>query len=132
MATKKITELTAANTLSGNSLLVAVTDPSGAATTKKITVSNFFGNVATNTVFTANVSLTANTTANNLTITFANTITLTVNTGTFTNTLSIPYRQTPANSTALTIGNNAIFHDTNFLYVAVSNNITKRVSLNSF
>jgi len=132
MATKKITELTAANTLSGNSLLVAVTDPSGAATTKKITVANFLGNVSTNTSFNSNVLFAANTIANNFAVTFANATTLTVNTGTFTNTLIIPHRATPANSTALVIGNNAIFHDGNFLYVAVGNNVTKRVSLSTF
>lgn len=123
MATKKITELPAANTLSGNSLIVAVTDPSGAATTRKITVANLFGNVSTNTIFTANVSLTANTTASNITV---------VNTGIFTNTLIIPYRTTPANSTAITVSNNAIFHDGNFLYVATANNTTKRVALSTF
>jgi hypothetical protein len=132
MATKKITELTAANTLSGNSLLVAVTDPAGAATTRKITVANFLGNVTTNTVYNANVTLNANTTANNLSVTFANTTTLNVNTGTFVNTLIIPYRSTPANSTAISISNNAIFHDGNFLYVAVGNNITKRATLSTF
>lgn len=132
MATKKITELPAANTLSGSSLLVAVTDPSGAATTRKVTVANFFGNVTTNTVYNANVALNANTTANNLTVTFANTTTLNVNTGTFVNTLIIPYRSTPANSTAVSISNNAIFHDGNFLYVAVGTNITKRVALSTF
>ena len=132
MATKKITELTAANTLSSNSLLVAVTDPSGSAATKKITVANFFGTVSTNSTFNSNGSLTANTTANTLAITFANATTLSVNTGTFTNNLIIPYKAAPANSTALTISNNAIFHDGFYLYVAIANNVTKRVALTSF
>lgn len=132
MATKKITELPAANTLSGNSLIVAVTDPSGAATTRKITVANLFGNVSTNTTFNATVALTANVTVNNLAVTSANVTTLTVNTGTFPTTLIIPHKATPANSTALVIGNNAVFHDGNFLYVAVGNNVTKRVPLSTF
>jgi len=126
MATKKITELTAANTLSGNSLLVAVTNPSGAATTNKITVANFFGNISTT------VSITGTTIVNTANITTGNIVTLTSNVGTFSNTLAIPYRVTPANSTALTITNNAIFHDGTYLYVAVATNITKRVLLTPF
>lgn len=132
MATKKITELPAANTLSGNSLIVAVTDPSGAATTRKITVANLFGNVSTNTTFNATVALTGNTTTSNLTSVSVTSTNLTVNVGSFTNTLIIPFRSTPANSTSLTVGNNAIFHDGNFLYVATANNVTKRVALSTF
>lgn len=128
MATKKITELTAANTLSSNSLLVAVTDPSGAATTKKITVANFFGNVSTNAAFNSNVSIAGTTTANSLTVSNS----LIVSTGSFTTSLVIPYRSPPANSTAIAISNNSIFHDGNFLYVATANNVTKRVALTSF
>jgi hypothetical protein len=132
MATKKITELTAANTLSGNSLLVAVTNPSGAATTNKITVANFFGNISTTVAVTNTVSITGTTTVNTVNITTGNVVTLTSNVGTFSNTLAIPYRTTPANSTALAITNNAIFHDGTYLYVAVGTNTTKRVLLSSF
>ena len=132
MATKKITELTAANTLSGNSLLVAVTNPSGAATTNKITVANFFSNVSTPVSVSNTITLTGNAAIINANITTANVINFTCNTGTFVSNLLIPYRSTPANSTALSISNNAVFHDGNFLYVAVGTNVTKRVALSTF
>ena len=132
MATKKITELPAANTLSGNSLLVAVTDPNGAATTRKITVANFFSNVTSNTTFNTTVAMTGNTTASNLTSVSVTTTNLSVNVASVTNTLIIPFRSAPANSTSLSISNNAIFHDGNFLYVATANNVTKRVALTAF
>ena len=47
---KKVTELTALNTPAGEDLLLIVDDPSGTPTTKKVTVSNLFGNVAANVV----------------------------------------------------------------------------------
>lgn len=57
MANTKITELTATSIASANDLMVIVTDTAGTATTKKITVSNLFGNVGVNSAFNANVSV---------------------------------------------------------------------------
>ena len=45
---KKISELTVLTSASGDDLLVIVDDPSGTAVTKKITVSNLFGNSIAN------------------------------------------------------------------------------------
>lgn len=45
-------------------------------------------------------------------------------------TLQIP-KSTPANSTSNAVGQ-SIWMDTNFLYVAVANNVIKRVALSSF
>lgn len=45
---KKISELTVLTSASGDDLLVIVDDPSGTAVTKKITVSNLFGNSTAN------------------------------------------------------------------------------------
>lgn len=39
---------------------------------------------------------------------------------------------TPANSSALTISSGTLLYDSNYLYIAVANNIVKRVSLSSF
>lgn len=47
---KKVTELTALTAPAGEDLLLIVDDPSGTPTTKKVTVSNLFGNVAANVV----------------------------------------------------------------------------------
>lgn len=47
---KKISELTALTSISGDDLLVIVDDPSGTAVTKKVTVANLLGNSAANVV----------------------------------------------------------------------------------
>jgi hypothetical protein len=61
MADKKVTELTAITNLSGDDLLLVVNDPLGTPGSRKITVDNVFGNVATNASFTGDrVSVSAN------------------------------------------------------------------------
>lgn len=47
--TKKVTDLTALTTATGDDLLYIVNDPSGTPGSRKITVTNFFANVQTNT-----------------------------------------------------------------------------------
>lgn len=47
---KKVSELTALSNATGEDLLLIIDDPGGTPESKKITVANFFGNVATNTV----------------------------------------------------------------------------------
>lgn len=47
---KKISELTALTTISGDDLLVIVDDPAGTPVTKKVTVANLLGNSAANVV----------------------------------------------------------------------------------
>ena len=39
---------------------------------------------------------------------------------------------TPANSSALTISSGTLLYDSSYLYIAVSNNVVKRVALSSF
>jgi len=41
-------------------------------------------------------------------------------------------KTTPANSSALTVTNGILLYDSNYLYVAVANNVVKRVALSSF
>jgi hypothetical protein len=61
MADKKVTELTAITNLSGDDLLLVVNDPLGTPGSRKITVDNVFGNVATNASFTGDrVTFSAN------------------------------------------------------------------------
>jgi hypothetical protein len=61
MADKKVTELTAITNLSGDDLLLVVNDPLGTPGSRKITVDNVFGNVATNASFTGDrVTVSAN------------------------------------------------------------------------
>lgn len=54
---KKITELTALTNASNDDLLVIVDSPANTAVTKKITVANFFANVATNATFKNTVTV---------------------------------------------------------------------------
>ena len=58
MATaKKISELTALTTASTDDLLVVVDSPSSSAETKKITISNFYGNVQAAALFQNTVTV---------------------------------------------------------------------------
>ena len=49
------------------------------------------------------------------------------------NLIQIPVGQSdPANSSALTIQGGTMFASNNFLYIAIANNITRRVAISSF
>lgn len=51
----------------------------------------------------------------------------------FANSLQIPVQQAdPANSIALTINAGQIFASNSYLYIAIANNVTRRVALSSF
>lgn len=104
MATKKITELSQANTIANNDLLVIVSNPASSSETKKVSVNTFFSNVFTTK--TTAVTLIANTIINQ-------------------------DNRTPANST-ITVTRGTMFYDNNYIYIAVSNNVIKRVALASF
>jgi hypothetical protein len=106
MASKKITELNATTTISGGDLLVVVTDPTGVASTKKMTITNFFANVQPAVIFNGELTV-----ANNI---------------------KIPTKSTPANTNSLSISQGSMFYDANYLYVATANNTVKRVALTTF
>lgn len=99
MATKKITELPQASSISANDLLVVVVNPSSLSDTQKVTVNTFFSNVAI-----------GNTTINQLTVSD---------------------KRTPANST-ITVAQGTIFYDNTYIYIATSNNVVKRITLEAF
>lgn len=52
MADKKVSELTPLVNVSGDDLLLVVNDPNGTPSSRKVTVGNLFGNVASNVAFT--------------------------------------------------------------------------------
>lgn len=108
---KKISELTALTNASGDDLLPIVDQPGTAnAATLKITVSNLFGNVNTNTVFKQVV------TANN-----------TYTTKLYLNTLANAPATAAANGTA-----GEIRLDTSYIYVCTANNTWKRSALSTW
>lgn len=129
MATKKITELPAANSVANSDLFVAVTSPSGAAATKKITVQNLFGNISTTVAVNNSASVSGNLTVTSDSAFQSN---VTINNTLISNNLIIPTRATPANSTSTIISEGTIFHDNIYLYVATANNVVKRASIATF
>jgi hypothetical protein len=72
----KISELNALTYVTNEDLMVVVNDPSGLPATKKITVGNFFSNVAASVQFTNNVTFSksisvSNTTISNATLSYS-------------------------------------------------------------
>lgn len=104
---KKITQLPVLGNASGVDLLPIVDNhTTSAANTKSITVAAFLANVASNTTLSDAAVLSAN-------------------------TLVVRKNNTPANSSATAVAG-TIWADSNYLYVAVANNLIKRVSLSTF
>jgi len=102
---RKISELTALTTASGDDLLVIVDSPAASPTTKKITLNNLFANVSSNVVFTSNVTVSK--------LYFANTT------------------NAPANSTSTgVLGEVRV--DNNYIYVCTSTNNWKRSSISTW
>jgi|TARA_R110000787_G_scaffold65256_6_gene146938 hypothetical protein len=142
VADKKVSALTALTTSASPDLLMIIDDPNGTATSKKVTVKNFFGAVPSNTVFVAGSLVTAR---SNVTITSANAyITANVNVsgiskivGTGDNArIVIENTTTPGSNNATTQftggQQGSIFWDANYLYVATTNTQIKRVALSVF
>jgi len=135
---RKISELTALTTASGDDLLVIVDSPAASPTTKKITLNNLFANVSSNTVFTNNVTVSGNTILSKLNVTgntIANTITstnLTVTGNTVVNKLYFANTtNAPANSTSTGVLGE-IRVDTDYIYVCTSTNNWKRSSISTW
>ena len=60
MADKKVSELTAITSISGDDLLLVVNDPSGTPSSNKITVTNLFNEVPVATEFSSNTTFSSN------------------------------------------------------------------------
>lgn len=121
MATsKKVTDLTAANSASSTDLLYIVTDVSGTPTSKKITANNFFN---------------SNSSAKFATVTAANIL---ANGGVVAaNSVMISYNIAPTSNTDVPSGmaNNTMWTDGNYIYVvantASATQKVKKVALTS-
>jgi len=133
MADKKITQLDELTAVSSDDLVHVVNDPSGTPANKKVTVQNFFDPIAVgtlrttaNTIIEAKSFFKANTTVTGVLI--ANNDHVQINTA-----------KTPASNNATTVFGSPVaahdgklFWDENYLYVAVSNTVIKRVALEVF
>jgi hypothetical protein len=104
---KKISELNGLTNPAGGDYVLVVDAPgTNSAQTMYCTVTNLFNNCSSN-------------------LTISNTSVLS------TNNFTLRRSDTPSNST-ITVARGTMWFDENFLYVAVSENILKRVSLDSF
>jgi len=126
MADKKVTELTALASASGDDLLLVVNDPTGTPASRKITVNQFFGAVAANTVHTGTLSCSANTTFS------GNKVTVSANT-TFSGNLRLS-SDTPSSNVASAegYGTGSIWFDADYIYVATASGTIKRAALSEF
>ncbi len=138
MADKKISQLTSLSTPAGADLLVVVDDPNGTPVSKSISLQTLFANVPSNTA----ISGTLTTSANN---TLAGSNTVVSSNVNFTSTRGpqisarwvkiVPSTGSISNNATTELGGGqqgAIFIDSNYLYVATSNTVIKRVALSDF
>jgi hypothetical protein len=146
MADKKVTQLTALTSPNDEDLLLLVDDPNGTPVSKSITVKTFLGALPSNTAITGDLTVTANGSFTGSNVNFTSNV---VVTGTATITqavvasdrLTIKTSRTPSDNNATTqLGtpvtdrphDGTLFWDSNYLYVAVSNTVIKRVALSVF
>ncbi len=134
MADKKVSQLTSLTTTAAPDLLLIVDDPNGTPVSKNITVKNFFGAVPSNTVFSARVSMNANTTIRCSNTIVTSNLNMTTNGLMRVNNFITTLRTNPASNNATTGGfkiGQAFFSNTH-LYIAVNATTLKRVSLSTF
>jgi len=111
MADKKVSELTELTSIAGRDEMYIVDDPTGTPVSKKVQVNSLFGSVAANTSFAATVAA-----ANGI-----------VQLSKATSVSS--------NNTTTLLGSGrqgSIFWDSDYLYIATSNTVVKRVALSVF
>lgn len=139
MADSTISGLTALTTPAAEDLLVVVDDPSGSPVNKKITLRSLFGNVTANVSITGNLSTSANNTlqgsntvvSSNATFSSARPVRFNAGAVTLTAKTSVS-----SNNATTQLGSGgmqgSMFWDENYLYVATSNTVIKRVALSTF
>lgn len=125
MADRKITELAALTSPNQKDLLYVVDDPTGTPVSKKISLYNLFGSVPANTSITGTLTVSGNTTLSGTKTNISSgVVTLGASTSVASNNAT----------TVLGAGGmqGSIFWDENYLYVATSNTVIKRVALSTF
>jgi len=139
MADRKITELSALTSADNKDLLYIVDDPLGTPVSKKVTLKNLFNSVPANTTFSEKVTVSGNTTLNGSNTVISSNLNVTsskgprINAGVITlgsNTVVSSNNPTTVLGSGGMLG--SIFWDSNYLYVATSNTVIKRVALSDF
>jgi hypothetical protein len=136
MADKKVSQLTSLTSPAGEDLLLIIDDPSGTPVSKQISLKNLAGALPNTSVSTLTTS--ANTTlAGSNTVVSAN-VNLTATRGPQITARWIkiaPSTGSISNNATTELGGGqqgAIFIDSDYLYVATSNTVIKRVALSTF
>ena len=139
MADRKITELTALTSTNNADLLYVVDDPNGTPVSKKVTLKNFFNSVPANTTFSEKMTVSGNTTLNGSNTVISSNVNVTAAKGPKINSgfVTLAAKTTvSSNNTTTVLGSGglqgSIFWDEDYLYVATSNTVVKRVALSVF
>ena len=146
MADKKVTQLTALTSPNDEDLLLIVDDPNGTPVSKSITVKTFLGALPSNTSITGNLTVSANGSYTGSNVNFTSNVVVTGK-ATITQAVvasdrfTIKTSKTPSINNATTaLGSptsdrpwdGTLFWSNNYLYVAISNTVIKRVALSVF
>jgi hypothetical protein len=137
MADKKITQLTSLTSPVTEDLLLIIDDPNGTPISKKITVGNLAGNLP-NTSITGTLNVSSNTTIAGSNTVFSSNVNFSSSRGTQFTARWIkiaPSTGSISNNATTELGGGqqgSILIDSNYLYVAVSNTVIKRVLLSNF
>ena len=139
MADRKITELTALTSTNNADLLYVVDDPNGTPVSKKVTLKNLFNSVPANTTFSEKMTVSGNTTLNGSNTIISSNVNVTSAKGPKINSgfVTLAAKTTvSSNNTTTVLGSGglqgSIFWDEDYLYVATSNTVVKRVALSVF
>ena len=139
MADKKVTQLTSLTSPASEDLLLVIDNPSGTPTSKQITVKNLLGSAPSNTSITGTLTVAANTTLNGSNTVISSNVNMTSTRGPRTSAKWITIAKTTgsvSNNATTELGSGglegSIFWDEDFLYVATSNTVVKRVALSVF
>jgi len=117
MADRKVSELPTLTTAAGDDILYVVDAGGGTPVSKQISLNDFYATVPANTTFTGTVTASSTVDVSNGIVTLSTPTTVSSNNAT----------------TQLGAGRQgSIFWDEDFLYVAVSNTVIKRVALSVF
>jgi len=139
MADQKVSGLSALAAPASADLLLIIDDPNGTPASKSITVKTLFGNVPSNTAIAGLLTASANATFSGSNTVFSSNANFTGATGPKISagvvTLSSATTVSSNNATTVLSGGGlqgSIFWDANYLYVATSNTVIKRVALSVF